>query len=165
MTFQRHFNLAITPQNLPKPILKNSLTFHFLVYWGSVCLPSQYCYCKSIPMLELLKFWVSSITVLLLSRFFLTGVDDIKCPFPNVTIWIFCKSQDISTWNLHRALHRDLARREWGLNPWSSVYETDALPLGHHASEITKTNLEKKFNFSFSCLLRFGMSSFTVLLL
>ena len=49
------YHLATTPQKLPKPILKKSLTFHFLVYWGSVCLPSQYCYCKSIPMLELKK--------------------------------------------------------------------------------------------------------------
>ena len=30
-------------------------------------------------------------------------------------------------------VHLSNERRGWGLNPWSSVYETDALPLGHHA--------------------------------
>ena len=106
---------------------------------------------------------MSSITVLLPSRFFLAGVDDIKCPFPNRTMWIFFKSHDISTWDLHRDLHLDLARREWGLNPWSSVYETDALPLGHHATWIRVCALYKIFNFSYS--MRIDLSSFTLLLL
>ena len=95
----------------------------------------------------LLRFGMSSFTVLLLSRIFLAGVDDLKCPFPNVTICIICKSHDISTRDLHRDSHQDLARREWGLNPWSSVYENDALPLGHHAAWIRICALYKILTF------------------
>ena len=113
-----------------------------LNFWSSECLQSQYRYCQG---------------------FSFAGVDDIQYPFPNETIWIFCKSHDIWTWDLHRDLHRDLARREWGLNPWSSVYETNALPLGHHATWVRLCALHKIFNFSYS--MRFHLPSFTLLLL
>ena len=50
-------------------------------------------------------------------------------------------------------------RHGWGLNPWFLVYETNALPLGHHAllkgaektRKIISTQVQKKFICKYKC--------------
>ena len=37
--------------------------------------------------------------------------------------------------NIKTLIHEGEKRPDWGLNPGSSVYETDALPLGHQADD------------------------------